>query len=179
MLLQIRIKDQLILNIYPICPYRGGVLEPEGTVEIKFRMKDLSKAMHRLDPVCISLKERMASPEMSRTERTQLEREMKAREQALRPIYHEVAVLFADLHDKPGRMQEKGVIMVSRQTFLFIYIYTEMTLFLFFQDFPCHMSLKHTFLYFIVSGLFNFFAEMSFFLSFFQDFLLFKYSNLI
>ena len=167
MLIQIRIKDQLILNIYPICPNRGGVLEPEGTVEIKFRMKDLSKAMHRLDPVCISLKERMASPEMSRTERTQLEREMKAREQALRPIYHEVAVLFADLHDKPGRMQEKGVIMVSGERFFFYkYIYRNDT-FPIFQEFTCHMSLKHTFLYFIVSGLFHFFSEMSFFLLFF------------
>lgn len=29
------------------------------------------------------------------------------------PIYHQVAVQFADLHDTPGRMQEKGVITVS------------------------------------------------------------------
>lgn len=32
----------------PVC--RGGVLEPEGTVEIKFRRKDLLKTMRRLDP---------------------------------------------------------------------------------------------------------------------------------
>ena len=30
---------------------RGGILEPEGIVEIKFRRPDLVKAMHRLDPV--------------------------------------------------------------------------------------------------------------------------------
>lgn len=29
-------------------------------------------------------------------------------------MYHQVAVRFADLHDTPGRMQEKGVITVSR-----------------------------------------------------------------
>ena len=28
---------------------RGGVLEPEGTVEIKYRKKDLVKTMARLD----------------------------------------------------------------------------------------------------------------------------------
>lgn len=31
---------------------RGGVLEPEGTVEIRFRQKDLVKAMSRCDPEC-------------------------------------------------------------------------------------------------------------------------------
>ena len=30
---------------------RGGILEPEGIVEIKFRRPDLVAAMHRLDPV--------------------------------------------------------------------------------------------------------------------------------
>ncbi|NXJ73388.1 ACAC carboxylase, partial [Trogon melanurus] len=32
------------------------------------------------------------------------------REEFLVPIYHQVAMQFADLHDTPGRMQEKGVI---------------------------------------------------------------------
>ena len=35
---------------------RGGVLEPEGIVEIKFRNKDLVKTMHRNDPVIQNLK---------------------------------------------------------------------------------------------------------------------------
>lgn len=35
---------------------RGGVLEPEGIVEIKFRNKDIIKTLHRVDPVCRSLK---------------------------------------------------------------------------------------------------------------------------
>ena len=35
---------------------------------------------------------------------------MKRREEVLAPIYHTVAVHFADLHDTPVRMKEKGVI---------------------------------------------------------------------
>lgn len=37
---------------------------------------------------------------------------MKAREDLLLPIYHQVAVQFADLHDTPGHMLEKGIISV-------------------------------------------------------------------
>ena len=39
---------------------RGGVLEPEGTVEIKFRIKDILKTMHRVDPIILSLKVNVA-----------------------------------------------------------------------------------------------------------------------
>lgn len=35
------------------------MLEPEGTVEIKFRRKDLVKTMRRVDPVYTSLAERL------------------------------------------------------------------------------------------------------------------------
>lgn len=42
-----------------------------------------------------------------------MEAKLKAREEFLLPIYHQVAVQFVDLHDTPGRMQEKGVINVS------------------------------------------------------------------
>lgn len=38
---------------------RGGVLEPEGTVEIKFRRKDLVKTMRRVDPVYTGLAEKL------------------------------------------------------------------------------------------------------------------------
>lgn len=36
----------------------GGVLEPEGIVEIKYRAPDLHATMHRLDPVLHQLKVR-------------------------------------------------------------------------------------------------------------------------
>ena len=35
---------------------RGGVLEAEGMVEIKFRTPDLLATMHRIDPVIAKLK---------------------------------------------------------------------------------------------------------------------------
>jgi hypothetical protein len=43
--------------------FRGGVLEPEGTVEIKFRKKDLVKAMRRTDPACRKLVEQLGEQE--------------------------------------------------------------------------------------------------------------------
>ncbi|ETE64282.1 Acetyl-CoA carboxylase, partial [Ophiophagus hannah] len=91
----------------------GGVLEPEGTVEIKFRKKDLVKTMRRVDPIYMGLAERLGTPELNPAERKDLEAKLKEREEFLIPIYHQVAVQFADLHDTPGRMQEKGVITVS------------------------------------------------------------------
>jgi len=54
-----------------------------------------------------------ASLELSDKQGRELEAKLKAREEFLLPIYHQVAVQFVDLHDTPGRMQEKGVITVS------------------------------------------------------------------
>ena len=44
------------------------------------------------------------------TERIFEQAEIAAREAALLPAYQQVAVSFAELHDTPGRMKEKGVI---------------------------------------------------------------------
>lgn len=117
---------------------RGGVLEAEGTVEIKFRRKDLLKTMRRLDSVYAGLAEQLgkfrilgpdifgqlmtylfslASPDLSDKQCRELESKLKAREEFLLPIYHQVAVQFVELHDTPGRMQEKGVITV-RELFI-------------------------------------------------------------
>lgn len=41
--------------------YRGGVLEPEGTVEIKFRKRELVKAMRRLDEKYRSIYDKLAA----------------------------------------------------------------------------------------------------------------------
>jgi acetyl-CoA carboxylase/biotin carboxylase 1 len=93
--------------------FRGGVLEPEGTVEIKFRERDLLKVMKRIDPTCKQLHAKL-TPEVTPNERAELEKKLHQRQQLLMPMYHQVAVTFADLHDTAGRMQEKGVISVSR-----------------------------------------------------------------
>ncbi|CAN7995548.1 unnamed protein product [Ixodes hexagonus] len=96
------------MEMYADPDSRGGVLEPEGTVEIRFRKKDLVKAMHRVDGPCRDLLARLGTVEAS--EKATLEAELRKRETQLLPMYHQVALSFADLHDMPARMQEKGVI---------------------------------------------------------------------
>lgn len=87
--------------------YRGGVLEPEGIVEIKFREKDILKSIHRIDKNILSLKTNSnPSPE----EAAEIEKNVADRISVLKPIYHQVAVHFADLHDTPKCMLSKGVI---------------------------------------------------------------------
>ncbi|XP_073485949.1 acetyl-CoA carboxylase 2 isoform X2 [Aquarana catesbeiana] len=98
------------MELYADKDSRGGVLEAEGTVEIRFRRKDLIKSMRRLDKVYAQIVEQLGTPELADAERKNLEKKLKAREEILLPIYHQIAVKFADLHDTPGRMQEKGVI---------------------------------------------------------------------
>ena len=95
--------------------HRGGVLEPEGTVEIKYKQRDIVKTMARLDPVYATLLVKSKQSGLTKEERDLAERQLKAREDLLSPMYHQVAVQFADLHDTPGRMLEKGVISVSRR----------------------------------------------------------------
>lgn len=62
---------------------RGGVLEPEGIVEIKFRTPDLIKAMHRLDPGIARLKREADSG---------MDAAIKAREATLLPVYRQVLI---------------------------------------------------------------------------------------
>ncbi|KAM8714293.1 hypothetical protein ACLKA7_014427 [Drosophila subpalustris] len=91
---------------------RGGVLEPEGIVEIKYKEKDLIKTIYRLDATTISLKreldEAMATGDKVRA--AQVDEKIKARIAVLMHVYHTVAVHFADLHDTPERMLEKECI---------------------------------------------------------------------
>ncbi|KFV14238.1 Acetyl-CoA carboxylase 2, partial [Tauraco erythrolophus] len=102
--------NPLYVELYADKESRGGILEPGGTVEIKYRKKDLVKTMRRIDTVYAKLVEQLGTPELSEVQRKELEKQLKAREELLLPIYYQVAVHFADLHDTPGRMQEKGVI---------------------------------------------------------------------
>merc|ERR1719203_2514923 len=88
---------------------RGGILEPAGIVEIKFRLADQLKAMHRIDPQLQAL-----DAELEGTDETEVQEDIKeqiaAREELLKPVYLQAATEFADLHDKTGRMKAKGVI---------------------------------------------------------------------
>lgn len=70
------------------------------------------KVMHRIDPVIRRLKGQLQS-ETNEEARAVIEQNIVEREKFLTPMYHQVAVHFADLHDTPERMHEKGVINVS------------------------------------------------------------------
>lgn len=77
-------------------------MEAEGLVSIKLRIKEQRSIMQRLDPEIARINaEPPSEDKMAR---------LKAREELLAPIYHTVAVHFADLHDTPVRMKEKSVI---------------------------------------------------------------------
>ena len=87
------------IEMYADPTARGGVLEPEGMVEIKFRERDMKKMMHRVDPEIQKLKG--AEADISA---------ISAREAHLMGTYRQLAVKFAELHDTPVRMAAKGVI---------------------------------------------------------------------
>lgn len=99
-----------VMEMFADTDSRGGVLEPEGIVEIKYRSKDLLKTMHRLDEPLKKLDMQLTDESLTDDRRRQIQAEVKAREQQLLPFYRTVAVHFADLHDTPGRMLAKNVI---------------------------------------------------------------------
>lgn len=89
---------------------RGGVLEPEGIVAIKFRKNRQLETMARLDPVYGELKAKLADPSLSRDQQAAVKAKMTERENLLLPIYGQISLQFADLHDRAGRMKAKGTI---------------------------------------------------------------------
>ena len=72
----------LQIEMYADPGARGGVLEPEGIVEIKFRAPDLVATMHRLDPIIQKLKAEGALG---------MDAAIKKRETELLPIYRQVS----------------------------------------------------------------------------------------
>lgn len=107
----------MVASLYCIfLTFRGGILEPEGTVEIKFKQRDLEKVICRIDSECAGLSDSLLNPDLTEDAKADLNLKLSERLEYLHPIYHQVAVHFADLHDTPGRMEEKGVISVRMQT---------------------------------------------------------------
>ena len=89
---------------------RGGVLEPEGIVSIKYRRDKQLETMARLDRTYAELKRSLADKSLSADQQSDLKVQMTAREQLLLPVYSQISIQFADLHDRAGRMQAKGAI---------------------------------------------------------------------
>lgn len=91
---------------------KGNVLEPEGSVEIKFRTRELIECMGRLDSEMIDLKSRLQEARKSGMSPVveDLQNRIKTREKKLLPLYTQIAIKFAELHDTSLRMAAKGVI---------------------------------------------------------------------
>lgn len=89
---------------------RGGILEPAGIIEVKFRDADQIKAMHRIDPQLQLLDAELEGTELDSEAQADIMSQIKSREELLKPVYTQAATEFADLHDKTGRMRAKGVI---------------------------------------------------------------------
>ncbi|XP_038219820.1 acetyl-CoA carboxylase [Zerene cesonia] len=132
------------MEMYADPEARGGVLEAEGIVEVKFKQRDILKTMHRLDPELLRLDARIAEikeqiKEISKnldrrgsiddvlirtdaggqaetkireldSDLLEAEKKVKAREKELAPVYHQIGVQFAELHDTAERMLEKGCV---------------------------------------------------------------------
>jgi len=101
-----------MMEMYADETSRGGVLEPAGAVEIKFRDRDLLKTMHRLDQKLVELDAALSQSlkDAQGKDAPQIKKKIAAREKELLPAYQMMSLKFADLHDTPGRMKEKEVI---------------------------------------------------------------------
>ncbi len=91
---------------------RGGILEPAGTVEIKFRSPQLFETMKRLDSECakLEIEIREATSSTSSPQLDALKERLKQRQAKLLPVYQQIAVSFAALHDTPSRMLAKSCV---------------------------------------------------------------------
>ncbi|KAF7544682.1 hypothetical protein G7046_g9736 [Stylonectria norvegica] len=102
-----------VMEMYADVEARGGVLEPEGMVGIKYRKDKQISTMARMDPTYAGLKKQLEDVTLSKEEADEIKKKMTIREKQLLPVYAQIAIQFADLHDRAGRMQAKGVIRDS------------------------------------------------------------------
>jgi len=98
-----------VMEMYCDKESRGGILEPPGICEVKFRAADQVSKMHQLDDTLKALDEELESA-TSEEEKANVAQLIKDRETQLLPLYLQVAHEFADLHDRSGRMKAKGVV---------------------------------------------------------------------
>lgn len=83
-----------VVEMYCDPTARGGVMEPSGVVEVKFREHDVRELIRRNNPHLAAM-----DPKRLREE-----------ENRLLPRYRDAAICFADLHDTPVRMQATNVV---------------------------------------------------------------------
>lgn len=66
--------------------------------------------MARLDPTYGELRAQSLRKDLSSDQLNEIKAKMTEREQLLAPVYQQIALQFADLHDRAGRMLAKGTI---------------------------------------------------------------------
>lgn len=98
-----------MMEMYADVNSRAGVMEPAGMVGIKYRREKLLATMLRLDSTYAELKKKLED-KLEPEEHAKVAAELTKREKQLMPIYQQISVQFADLHDRTGRMIAKGVI---------------------------------------------------------------------
>ncbi|PFH51931.1 hypothetical protein AMATHDRAFT_141248 [Amanita thiersii Skay4041] len=96
------------MEMYADVDARAGVLEPEGIVEVKMRRDKIQTLMERLDSTYMVLKQDSKDTSKTEEERSAATAALAKRESLLQQTYKQIALLFADLHDRTGRMEAKG-----------------------------------------------------------------------
>ena len=76
------------MSMYADPDSRGGILEPAGITEVKFRLPDQLKVMHRIDPQLQLLDAELEEADSMDNDAMQAIREqIAAREELLKPVY--------------------------------------------------------------------------------------------
>jgi len=99
-----------MMEMYADEEARGGVLEPEGIVGIKYRKDKQLETMARLDKTYGDLRRKSHEKGLSAAEQTDIKNKMTERENLLLPVYMQIAIQYSDLHDRAGRMKAKDTI---------------------------------------------------------------------
>lgn len=99
-----------MMEMYADEDSRGGVLEPEGMVGIKYRKEKQLETMSRLDQTYGDLKRKSMEKGLSAEQQTAIKNKMTERENLLLPVYLQIALQYSDLHDRAGRMKAKDTI---------------------------------------------------------------------
>lgn len=104
-----------MMEMYADEDSRGGVLEPEGIVGIKYRKERQLETMARLDATYGELKRKSQEKGLSAEQQNEIKAKMTERENLLLPTYLQIALQYSDLHDRAGRMKAKDVIRMPLQ----------------------------------------------------------------
>lgn len=79
-------------------------------MNIKFRKDRQLETMARLDPTYAELKRAIAEKDLPSDKQAEIKAKMTERETLLLPVYSQISLQFADLHDRAGRMEAKNTI---------------------------------------------------------------------